>query len=307
MRLVSYGPSGGERAGIWLEGMILDLERAMRAAGVDGPTAEMRAFLERPDWRPLLGRLAADGPPAGLLDAAGVRLGAPVPVPRTLLIAGANTRSHLKEASPFTQADGPIKPMVLAKAASAIAGPNDDIILPPETAKLDYEVELAVVIGRPARRIRPEEVEGYLAGYTVINDVSARDVQLADHEKNPFYRTHFLGKSFDTFAPMGPHLVSTDEIPWGARLRLRTWVNGALRQDSDTSDLYFGVADLVSYISTVMTLHPGDVIATGSPAGVAFFMDPPAFLRPGDLVTCEIERIGQLNNRVRAEGAPGAR
>jgi len=284
--------------------MILDLEGAMRAAGVDRPTADLRAFLDRPDWRPLLDRVAANRPRGALLDAAGVRLGAPVPAPRTLLIAGANTRSHLKEASPFTQADGPIKPMVLAKATSAIAGPADDIILPPETAKLDYEVELAVIIGRTARRIRPEEVERCLAGYAVINDVSARDVQLADHEKNPFYRTHFLGKSFDTFAPMGPHLVTTDEIPWGQPLHLRTWVNGMLRQDSDTSDLYFGVADLVSYISTVMTLHPGDVIATGSPAGVAFFMNPPAFLQPGDLVTCEIERIGRISNRVRAERAP---
>lgn len=301
MRLVSYGPKGQERAGLWRDGTILDLERALRAAGLFPMTSDLRVFLERPDWRPALDRVAGVTDRAALADAAGVRLGPPVPTARKLLIAGANTHSHLAEAAQFTKAEPPVQPMILAKATSAIAGPTDDIILPPETAKLDYEVELGVIIGRAARRIRPAEVEGYLAGYTVINDVSARDVQLAEWEKNPFYRVHFLGKSFDTFAPMGPHLVTTDEIPWGARLRLRTWVDGELRQDNDTSDLYFGIADLVAYASNVMTLYPGDVISTGSPAGVAIFMNPPAFLKPGQVVTCEVERIGQIKNVVRAE------
>jgi 2-keto-4-pentenoate hydratase/2-oxohepta-3-ene-1,7-dioic acid hydratase in catechol pathway len=287
--------------------MILDLERSLRTTGLGQPTAELRVFLEQPEWRAILDRLAGAGDPTVVVDAAGVRLGPPVPTPRKLLIAGANTHSHLREAGLFTRAEAPREPMVLAKATSAITGPTDHIILPPETAKLDYEVELGVIMGRIARRIRPAEVKEYLAGYTVINDLSARDVQLAEHEKNPFYRVHFLGKSFDTFAPMGPHLVTVDEIPWGERLRLRTWVNGELRQDNDTGDLYFGIADLVSYVSNVMTLYPGDVISTGSPAGVAFFMSPPAFLKPGDLVTCEVERIGQLNNVVRADQVAGPR
>lgn len=303
MRLVSYGAKGQERAGLWRDGTIVDLERAMAAAGVAPPTSDVRVFLERANWREVLPRIAGVSDRAAVVDAADVRLGPPVPTARKLIIAGANTYSHLKEASRYTSAEPPLQPMLLAKATSAMAGPTDDIVLPPETRKLDYEVELGVVIGRTARRIRPEEVEGYLAGYTVINDVSARDVQLAEWEKNAFYRVHFLGKSFDTFAPIGPHLVTTDEIPWGVRLRLRTWVDGELRQDGDTSDLCFGVAELVAYGSKVMTLCPGDIISTGSPAGVAIFMTPPAFLKPGQVVTCEVERIGQLRNVVRAEAA----
>ncbi len=305
MRLLSYGPAGQERAGFLRDGTIVDLERAMRAAGLGAPTADMRLFLERPEWRRDLARLAGVRDGAAVVDPTTVRIGPPVPLPRKLLIAGANTVSHMREAHPFTKAAPPKQPMVLAKATSALCGPADDILLPPETQKLDYEVELAVVIGRRARRIHPQDVPQYLAGYAAFNDVSARDVQLAQHEDNAFYRVHFFGKSFDTFAPMGPHLVTVDEIPWGEKLTLRTWVNGQLRQDGDTADLYFGIADLVAYCSAMLTLHPGDVIATGSPAGVAYFMDPPAFLRPGDLVTCEVGQVGTLANRVRGEGVAG--
>lgn len=307
MRLVSYGDKRQERAGLWRDGTIVDLERAMAAAGVSPPTSDLRAFLERAGWRELLPRLVQVTDRAALVDARSVRLGPPVPAARKLIIAGANTFSHLKEAGRYTNAEPPLQPMLLAKATSAMAGPTDDIVLPPETKKLDYEVELGVVIGSTARRIRPEEVERHIAGYTVINDVSARDVQLAEWEKNAFYRVHFLGKSFDTFAPMGPHLVTTDEIPWGERLRLRTWVDGELRQDNDTSDLCFGVARLVAYASNVMTLYPGDIISTGSPAGVAIFMTPPAFLKPGQVVTCEVERVGQIRNTVLDETSPALR
>jgi 2-keto-4-pentenoate hydratase/2-oxohepta-3-ene-1,7-dioic acid hydratase in catechol pathway len=298
---VSYGPAGQERAGFLRDDTIVDLERAMAAGGLAGPTADMRLFLERLDWRRDLDRLAAARADGASADAGGVRLGPPVPLPRKLLIAGANTVSHMREAHPFTKAAPPKQPMVLAKATSSLCGPTDDIVLPPETTKLDYEVELAVVIGRTARRITAQDVPQYLAGYAAFNDVSARDVQLAQHEDNPFYRVHFFGKSFDTFAPMGPHLVTTDEIPWGEELTLRTWVNGQLRQEGDTGDLYFGIAELVAYCSAMLTLHPGDVIATGSPAGVAYFMNPPAFLQPSDLVACEVGRVGRLENRVRAE------
>jgi 2-keto-4-pentenoate hydratase/2-oxohepta-3-ene-1,7-dioic acid hydratase in catechol pathway len=301
MRLVSYGPRDKERAGLLRDDMIIDLERGLKAAGLSPVTSDLRVFLEQTQWRAMLDRLASADDRSLLIDPADVRLGPPVPTARKLLIAGSNTHSHIAEAGQFLKGEPPLQPVILAKSTSSMAGPADDIIMPPETAKLDYEVELGVVIGRRGRRIRPSEVEEYLAGYTVINDVSARDVQLAEHEKNPFYRMHFLGKSFDTFAPMGPHLVTVDEIPWGDRLRLRTWVDDELRQDSDTSDLYFGIAELVAHTSNVMTLDPGDVIATGSPAGVAFFMKPPAYLKSGQIVTCEIERIGQIRNAVRSE------
>lgn len=302
MRLVSYGQFGAERAGILADGTIFDLETAMKRAGAGSPVSDMRLFLEQPDWRSTLDRAFAARQAEGSLAANSVRLGAPVPVPRTLMIAGANTRSHIAEAGAVLgKTVGPKEPMLLAKATSSLCGPNDDIILPPETKKLDYEVELGVIIGRRARRIKESDVKDHVAGFTVTNEVSARDIQLAEHEDNSFFRTHYIGKSFDTFCPAGPALVTVDEVPWGAPLRMTTTVNGQVRQDGDTSDLYFGIEALVAYASRSMTLFPGDIICTGSPAGVAFFMTPPAFLQPGDVVRCEIERIGVIENTVRAD------
>ena len=301
MRLVSYGPFGSERAAFLDGTAIIDLELAMKAAGAERPVSDMRLFLEQPDWRSTLDR--AHTARAKVTPVAGqVRLGAPVPVPRTLIIAGANTRSHIAEAGAVLgKAVGSREPMLLAKATSCICGPADDIIHPPETSKLDYEVELAVIIGRKARRIAENDVKNYVAGFTVSNEVSARDIQLAEHEDNAFFRTHYIGKSFDTFCPLGPSLVTVDEVGWGKPLRMTTKVNGEVRQDSDTSDLYFGIEALVSYASRSQTLYPGDIILTGSPAGVAFFLKPQRFLKPGDVVRCEIEGVGAIENRVRAE------
>lgn len=302
MRLVSYGPFGAERAGILAEENIVDLEQAMQAAGAEAPVSDMRLFLEQPNWRSTLDRAFAARGKVAPVPAGSVRLGAPVPVPRSLIIAGANTKTHIAEAGAVLgETVAPREPMLLAKATSSLCGAHDDIILPPETKKLDYEVELGVIIGRKARRISEKDVKDHVAGFTVLNEVSARDIQLAEHEKNPFFRVHYIGKSFDTFCPAGPALVTVDEITWGAPLRMSTTVNGEIRQQSDTSDLYFGIETLIAYASRSMTLFPGDVFATGSPAGVAFFMKPPRFLQPGDVVRCEIEGIGAIENRVRAE------
>lgn len=302
MRLVSYGPKWQERAGILVEGGIVDLEAALRAAGAGVPTSDMRLLLEQPDWRRLLDRAFAARNATSIVDRKTVRLGAPVPAPRQMVIAGANTKSHIAEAGPVLKDVAPPRePMLLAKATSSLCGPFDEVIHPPETRKLDYEVELGVVIGRRCRRIRESEVRDHVAGYVTVNEMSARDIQLAEHESNPFYRVHFIGKSFDTFCPAGPALVTADEIEWGRPLKMRTEVNGEVRQDSDTSDLYFGIEKLISYASQAMTLFPGDVFVTGSPAGVAFFMKPPRFLQPGDRVRCEIEKVGAIENLIRAE------
>jgi 2-keto-4-pentenoate hydratase/2-oxohepta-3-ene-1,7-dioic acid hydratase in catechol pathway len=302
MRLVSYGPFGGERAGFQVEDAIFDLEQTMRAAGADAPASDMRLFLEQPSWRSLLDRAFAARGKTAPVPLASVRLGCPVPVPRTLIIAGANTKSHIAEAgSVLGDTVAPREPMLLAKATSSLCGARDDIVLPPETRKLDYEVELGVVIGRKVRRIAEKDVKDCIAGFTVTNEVSARDIQLAEHEKNAFFRVHYVGKSFDTFCPAGPALVTTDEFTWGKPLKMSTTVNGEIRQQSDTSDLYFGIEALVAYASRSMTLYPGDMIATGSPAGVAFFMKPQRFLQHGDIVRCEIEGVGVIENRVRAE------
>jgi 2-keto-4-pentenoate hydratase/2-oxohepta-3-ene-1,7-dioic acid hydratase in catechol pathway len=304
MRLVSYGQKWQERAGILEGSRIVDLESAMGAAGAGVPASDVRLLLEQADWRRLLDHAFAARSKARTLEAKSVRLGAPVPVPRQMLIAGANTKSHIAEAAPVLKDPTPPRePMILAKSISSLCGPFDDVIHPPETRKLDYEVELGVVIGRRCRRIKESQVKDHIAGYMTVNEMSARDIQLAEHEANPFYRVHFLGKSFDTFCPTGPALVTTDEIEWGRPLKMRTEVNGEVRQESDTSDLYFGIEALVAYCSRGMTLFPGDIIVTGSPAGVAFFMKPPKFLRPGDKVKCEIESVGAIENLIRAESS----
>jgi len=303
MRIVSYGPKWQERAGILDGDAIIDLESAMRAAAASRPLSDVRELLEQPDWRRLLDQAYVARARTQTLNAKSVRLGAPVPFPRQLLIAGANTKSHIAEAAPVLKdARAPREPMILAKSISSLCGPYDDVIHPPETKKLDYEVELGVVIGKRCRRIKESEVRDYIAGYMTVNEMSARDIQLAEHESNPFYRVHFLGKSFDTFCPTGPALVTGDEIEWGKPLKMRTEVNGEVRQASDTSDLYFGIEQLVAYCARGTTLFPGDIIVTGSPAGVAFFMKPPRFLQPGDRVRCEIEKVGAIENRIRAEG-----
>lgn len=302
MRLVSYGPPDDCRAGLLVGDAIADLEQTMRSARIGTPVSDMTLFLAQDGWRGMLDGIAKAAAREKHIPLNSVRLGPPVPLPRKLMIAGANTFSHVKEAEPLL---GPVppprEPMILGKATSSIAGPYDDIVLPPETKKLDYEVELGVVIGKRARRISKAQVKDYVAGFVTTNEVSARDIQLAEHEELPFYRVHYLGKSYDTFCPIGPALVTVDEFTWGKPLKLRTWVNGQIRQDSDTSDLCHGIEELVSYCSQVMTLMPGDIIATGSPAGVAFFMKPQQFLQDGDVVRCEVEGVGAIENRVKRE------
>src|SRR5258708_31196959 len=305
MRLVSYGEKWRERAGILTDGAIVDLERAMQAAGAGHPVSDLRLLLEQHDWRRLLDRALGARGKLQRLDAKSLRLGAPLVSARKVLIGGANTKSHSAEAGRVRkERRARREPMILAKSVSSLCGPYDDVIHPPETKKLDYEVELGVVIGRRCRRISESQVRDHIAGYMTVNEMSARDIQLAEHEENPFYRVHFLGKSFDTFCPTGPALVTADEIEWGKPLKMRTEVNGEVRQDSDTSDLYFSIEALVSYCSRSTTLFPGDIIVTGSPAGVAFFMKPPKFLRPGDRVRCEIDKVGAIENLVRAEVIP---
>ena len=238
--------------------------------------------------------------PAGgvwqLLDE--VELLPPVRSPSKILVVGANSWSHLEEAGLFTMNAAPERPMLLSKPPTAVNGPFGEILHLAETTQLDYEVELAVVIGRVARNVPEDDVKNYLAGYTVANDVSERDLQLSSWEANDFFRTHFLGKAIDGYCPLGPWLVTPDEFAAAGHERLRTFVNDELRQDGHLGDLIFSVPQLVSYISRYVTLLPGDVILTGSPAGVGYFFGPSGFLQPGDVVRCEIEGIGALENTV---------
>jgi len=214
------------------------------------------------------------------------RLLAPVDPPNVIAI-GFNYRDHVKE----TGTAVPERPLIFLKATTSVVGPGKPIVLPTVAPdEVDYEAELAVVIGKRCRQIEPDQVEQFIAGYTCLNDVSARDCQFKDKQ-------YARGKSFDTFCPLGPWLVTTDEID-PSDLAIRTIINGEVMQDSRTSNLIFPVPELVSYLSRQFTLLPGTVIATGTPPGVGFARKPPRFLRSQDEVVIEIEGIGQLRNPV---------
>ena len=215
------------------------------------------------------------------------RLHAPITRPQKLIGIGLNYKDHVEELKGQT----PKQPLLFAMYANAIIGPEDSVIVPPMSQQVDYEAELGVVIGRRARQVPVEAAVDYVAGYTIINDVSARDLQFSDGQ-------WLRAKSFDTFAPMGPYLVTPDTLRDGDGLDIELRLNGKTMQKSNTRNLIFKVPDLVSYISKVMTLEVGDVIATGTPGGVGFGRNPQVFMKPGDTVEIEIEGIGQLRNRV---------
>jgi 2,4-didehydro-3-deoxy-L-rhamnonate hydrolase len=217
-----------------------------------------------------------------------VRLRPPLLRPGKILCAGVNYLSHLTENPAATR---PEEPFIFAKLPSGVIGPGDPIVKPAQTEQLDYEVELAVVIGRAMRDVAAERALEHVAGYTIMNDVSARDVQFRNNQIT-------LGKNFDTFAPMGPCLLTADEVPDPSRLRLRAWVNGEPRQDETVAGMIFGIPELLARLSAAMTLEPGDVVSTGTPAGVGVFRQPPVFLQPGDVVTLDIDGIGRLENPV---------
>jgi 2-keto-4-pentenoate hydratase/2-oxohepta-3-ene-1,7-dioic acid hydratase in catechol pathway len=215
-----------------------------------------------------------------------IQLG-PLFTPRNVICIGLNYKDHAAEGGVAL----PEKPVVFAKLNGSIIGPNAPIVLPPETQQVDYEAELAVVIGRRCKGASKEDALNCVAGYTCLNDVSARDFQFGD---NQWVRS----KSQDTFGPMGPYLVTSDEIPDPQTLPIRCLVNGRVLQDSNTSKMIFGVRDLISFLSRGITLEPGDVISTGTPHGVGFARKPPIFLKAGDQVVVEIDGVGRLSNRV---------
>lgn len=213
---------------------------------------------------------------------------APVSSPPKIICLGLNYRDHAEEAG----ADIPHEPIIFMKPRTAIVGPDEPIIRPTFVKELDYEAELAIIIGKKGKNIPVSEAEKYVFGYTAFNDISAREIQFKDKQWT-------RGKSFDTFAPIGPCITTADQIGNPSNLNIRTRVNGELRQDSSTKNMVFNVYEVIHQISRVMTLEPCDIIATGTPAGVAVFTKPtPKFLSPGDLVEVEIENIGTLRNKV---------
>ena len=240
---------------------------------------------------------AEENPARGFcLERQQVRLMAPVPRPGALISAGKNFSDHVSEMS---SKKGPGNPVAFLKLPGSVIGPEDDIPHPPEVKNLDYEVELAVIIGKPCVDVSVDEALDYVAGYSAFNDISARDVIRSENKSG----IHLMGKSFPGFAPMGPYLVTANEIADPQNLKLSLRVNGEIRQDSNLGYMIFKIRDMIAYWSQ-MGLNPGDVLTTGTPRGVAAGRkpdQPPWWLNPGDLVEAEVENIGLLKNRIVAE------
>jgi 2-keto-4-pentenoate hydratase/2-oxohepta-3-ene-1,7-dioic acid hydratase in catechol pathway len=214
---------------------------------------------------------------------------APVPRPGKIVCVGLNYRDHAEESGLAV----PKTPVIFSKFSSCVVAPGEPVVIPTTSEKVDYEAELAIVVGRHAKHVTADRAYDYVLGYTAFNDVTARDFQFGDGQWQ-------RGKSCDTFAPMGQTIVTTDEIPDPHTLRITMKVNGTVMQDSNTNQLIFRVPELIEFITRSITLEPGDVIATGTPAGVGFARKPPVFLKPGDTMEVEIERIGGLGNPIAA-------
>ena len=277
MKLLRYGPLGQERPGLLdAQGQIRDLRGL-----VDDITPEQLTPAA-------LTRLAAVDPSSLPMVSPLPRLGVPVAGIRQFLGIGLNYRQHALEAGmPI-----PAEPIVFSKGIPSLAGPDDDLPLPEGSVALDYEVELGIVMGSTARRVTQEEALSHVAGYVLANDVSERDWQLQRGGQ------WIKGKSHDGFGPIGPWLVTADELPDPQQIRLALSVNGQPRQDSSTADMIFGVAEIVSYLSHFMTLLPGDVIVTGTPQGVGMGFKPPRYLQRGDVVELFSPQLGRQRQRV---------
>jgi 2-keto-4-pentenoate hydratase/2-oxohepta-3-ene-1,7-dioic acid hydratase in catechol pathway len=278
MKLVTFTHLGSTRAGVLTAaGDIADIGEPMRDALASGALLEKaRKALEA-------------GTP---IPAAEATIGAPVPRPGKVLAIGLNYRDHAEESGqPIPQ-----RPVVFTKATTCIVGPGEPIHIPRVSRAVDWEAELCFVIGRTTRYAKGADAERYIAGYTIGNDVSVRDWQF----HSP---TWVMGKSFDTHGPIGPWLVTPDEVGNAGSLDIRLTVNGEEKQRSNTSQLIFGIGEIVEYLSAGMTLEPGDVVFTGTPAGVGGGRRPPEWLRAGDVVRIEIENLGALENPVIEEPA----
>ena len=283
MRFITFERDGRTEPGVLLGGQAIGIGGAgfdsVVSAIAGGPDAldRVRRWVQRP-------------PSSALPDMAGIRLLAPIPRPPKIVCIGLNYRDHAAEGKMAI----PEVPTVFSKFPTAVIGPGQAIVLPKNSAKPDYEAEFVVVIGKRGRHVPEERWREYVFGYTMMNDVSARDFQMATSQWT-------MGKTFDTFAPFGPAIVTADEVADPHNLAISLTLNGAVMQSSNTGEMIFRTPRLIAFLSSVFTLEPGDIIATGTPAGVGFARKPPRWLRPGDEVTVRVEGLGELTNPVVAE------
>jgi 2-keto-4-pentenoate hydratase/2-oxohepta-3-ene-1,7-dioic acid hydratase in catechol pathway len=283
MKFVTFEHHGHRHAGVVSGDSVVSLKSAglpdMISILRGGPEAFKRAELA-------LAKPAAEG----TFALSAVKLCAPVPKPTKIVCVGLNYRDHAIE----SKMDIPTRPTIFSKFNNTVIGSGDNIVIPKNTEKPDYEAEFAFVIGKGGRHIKAEDWREHVFGYMNLNDVSARDVQLATTQ-------WVMGKTFDTFAPMGPWLVSADEIEDPHNLDISITVNGDKLQNSNTRELIFKIPDLVEFLSSIMTLEPGDVVSTGTPSGVGFSYKPPKWLKPGDEVVVRVQGLGELVNTCVAE------
>jgi 2-keto-4-pentenoate hydratase/2-oxohepta-3-ene-1,7-dioic acid hydratase in catechol pathway len=295
MRLVSYaGQDGAPHLGALTERGVIDLSTAARDLGMPHEIfRNMSSWLETEEHRLIEAtKLTTDVPSSAIRSSADIHLLPPVPRPGKIVAIGLNYKDHSIESGASAP---PKSPIIFAKFPTSIIGSEDAIVIPVGNPNVDYEAELAVVIGRRGKAIPAARAFDFVAGYMPLNDVSARVWQFGDKQ-------WVRGKSCDTFCPIGPHLTTHDEIPDPHALAIRARVNGITLQDSNTSKMIFQIPGLIEFISASITLEPGDIIATGTPEGVGAFRKPPVFLKPGDVVEVEIERLGVLRNLVMASG-----
>jgi len=283
LRFVTFRQESYSEPGVLQGGQVIGI----RGAGFDSVASVIAGGAEAMDR---VQRWLARPPISELPDMAKITLLAPIPRPPKIICIGLNYRDHAEEGKMTI----PEVPTVFSKYHTAVIGPGHPIVLPKNSTKPDYEAEFAVVIGKRGRHIPEDRWREYVFGYTVFNDVSARDFQMATSQ-------WMMGKTFDTFAPIGPSVVTADEVADPYNLAISLTLNGELMQNSNTGKMIFQVPRLIAFLSSVFTLEPGDVIATGTPAGVGFARKPPRWLRPGDEVTVRVEGLGELTNPVVAE------
>ena len=275
MKLIRFGQYENEKPGLWKDNRIVDLKKIY--PGIPDFDEE---FFEK-GWLEKVKQVTDAG------EKMDVRIGCPVCRPSKIICLGKNYSEHAKEGG----FENPERPLLFCKTPNTLNGPYDPIVLPKSSAQVDWEVELAVIIGKKGKRIKKKDAFSHIVGFTILNDVSGRDAQFADSQ-------WFRGKSFDSFAPVGPCVVTPDEIDNVQNLRLTTTVNGNVMQDGNTKDMIFDIPTILEYISEDITLLPGDILSTGTPSGVGIFRDPPVVLKPGDVVECKIEGIVSIKNEV---------